>query len=76
MKPDRQVIKQVTLTLKHLAKDLRNCQEVEAAKVSAYSKLLSDYNDLIKLAQGDEAESNNFYDRMEAEALRDAHSHR
>ena len=47
MKPDRQVIKQVTLTLKHLAKDLRNGQ-VEAAKVSAYSKLLSDYNDLIK----------------------------
>lgn len=71
MKPDRQVIKQVTLTLKYLAKDLRNGQ-VEAAKVSAYSKLLADYNELLKLAQEDEVESNNFYERMEASALKDA----
>ncbi len=74
MKPDRQVIKQVTLTLKHLAKDLRNGQ-VEAAKVSAYSKLLSDYNDLLKLAQEDDLEPN-FYEQMEQEALQEANSRR
>jgi hypothetical protein len=72
MKPDRQVIKQVTLTLKHLAKDLRNGQ-VEAAKVSAYSKLLSDYNELIKLAQEDDSEPN-YYDQMEQEAFHDMKS--
>ncbi len=74
MKPDRQVIKQVTLTLKHLAKDLRNGQ-VEAAKVSAYSKLLSDYNDLLKLAQEDDLEPN-FYEQMEHGALAESNSRR
>jgi len=74
MKPDRQVIKQVTLTLKHLAKDLRNGQ-VEAAKVSAYSKLLSDYNELLKLAGGDDLEPN-FYDQMQEEAFQDINSRR
>ena len=67
MKPDRQVIKQLVLTLKHLAKDLRNGQ-VEAAKVSAYSKLLGDYNELLKLAEEGDSEPN-YYDQMEREAL-------
>ena len=69
MQVDSLVVKHTVLALKHLAKDLRNGQ-VDAAKVSAYSKLLSEYGSLIRLSREDEEESG-FYEEMEREALRD-----
>jgi hypothetical protein len=73
MKPDRQVIKQVELSLKFLAKDLRNGGAVDSSKVSAVAKLLSDYNELLKSVQEDDLEPN-YYDQMEQEAFRDMKS--
>ncbi len=75
MKIDRQILKQCEITLRHLAKDLRNGQ-VDAGKVGAYSKLLNKYGSLIRLSRALEEESNNFYDRMERESLQDAHLRR
>jgi len=69
MQIDRQVVKQIEITLKHLSKDIRT-GPVEAGKVAAISKLLDQYASLIKLAQ-DDGEESNYYSHMEAEVLAD-----
>ena len=73
MKIDRQILKQCEITLRHLAKDLRKGQ-VDAGKVGAYSKLISEYGSLVRLSQELEAAENNYYDQMEREALAEARS--
>ena len=75
MKIDRQILKQCEITLRHLAKDLRK-GEVDAGKVGAYSKLISEYASLVRLSQELNETSNNYYDQMEREALSDARSKR
>ena len=73
MKIDRQILKQCEITLRHLAKDLRKGQ-VDAGKVGAYSKLISEYGSLVRLSQELEAAENNYYDQMEREALAESRS--
>jgi len=63
---DPQVLKQLQIVLRHLAKDIRD-GEVNPTKVVAYSKVLSNYAELEKMEK--EEGSNNYYNRMEAEAL-------
>jgi len=75
MQIDPLVIRRTEQLLKFLGKDLRS-NPVDASKVGAYSKLLSEYGSLIRLSRALEEESNNFYDRMEREALADARSRR
>jgi len=75
MKIDRQILKQCEITLRHLAKDLRK-GEVDAGKVGAYSKLISEYGSLVRLSQRLEDGANNYYDQMEAEAQAEFNSKR
>ena len=75
MKIDRQILKQCEITLRHLAKDLRKGQ-VDAGKVGAYSKLLSEYCSIVRLSKELNEEANNYYSKMEAEALAEARSRR
>ena len=70
MKVDPLVVRRTEQLLKYLGKDLRQ-GSVDASKVGAYSKLLSEYGSLIRLSRALEEESNNYYDRMEREALKD-----
>ncbi len=75
MKVDPLVVRRTEQLLKYLGKDLRS-NPVDASKVGAYSKLLSEYGNLIRLSRALEDESKNFYDRMEREALQDANLQR
>jgi hypothetical protein len=73
MKVDPLVVRRTEQLLKFLGKDLRS-NPVDASKVGAYSKLLSEYGNLIRLSRALEDESNNYYNAMEREALQDLHS--
>ena len=68
MQVDVQVLKQTEITLKHIAKRLREEDEVPPQLVQAYSKLLGDYRELVRLSREDQ-KPKNFYDEMEREAL-------
>ncbi len=75
MKVDPLVVRRTEQLLKYLGKDLRS-NPVDASKVGAYSKLLAEYGSLIRLSRALEEESNNYYDAMEAQALRESNSRR
>ena len=75
MQVDSLVVRRTEQLLKYLGKDLRS-NPVDASKVGAYSKLLAEYGNLIRLSRALEEESNNFYDRTKREAVRDAHGKR
>ncbi len=68
MKVDPLVVRRTEQLLKYLGKDLRS-NPVDASKVGAYSKLLSEYGSLIRLSRALEEESNNYYEAMERESL-------
>ena len=64
MQVDIQVIKQTEVTLKFLARNLRQ-GDIDAGKVSALSKLLDQYGNLIRLSR---EEDSGFYEAMKREA--------
>lgn len=65
---DPQVLKQLQIVLRHLAKDIRE-GEVNPTKVAAYSKVLSNYAELEKMAK--DGDTSNWYDKMERQAIRE-----
>ena len=75
MKIDKQIIKQNELLLKHLAKNLRT-GEIDAAKIGAFCRLVSEYGSLVRLSKELQDEANNYYERMEREALNEISTRR
>ena len=69
MKVDPLVVRRTEQLLKHLSKTLRN-SALNAGEIGAYSRLLADYGNLIRLSREDKEESG-FYEEMEREALKD-----
>ena len=70
MQVNDQVIKQCEIAIRHLARDIRK-GDADSNKVTAISKLLDQYANLIRLSREDN-EGSSFYDEMEASAMRDA----
>lgn len=71
-KIDDQIIKQSEILIKYLSKGYRDGKTVSPAQVTAYAKLLGEYRCLIEAAQKNGTSGNTYYNRMEAEALKEA----
>ena len=68
MKIDKHVVHQAEITIKHLAKRIREQKNPSSSSVQALAKLAAEYRCLVEAAQKN-GSTESYYEKMEAEAL-------